>query len=77
MRIENNFHVPVPREQAWDLLTDVSQVATCLPGAKLTEAGEDGSYRGELGVKLGPVSMTFLGEMRFTELNAQACVSAP
>ena len=72
MRIENTFQVPVPREQAWDLLTDVSKVASCLPGAKLTEVGGDGSYRGELGVKLGPVSMTFLGEMRFTELNAEA-----
>lgn len=72
MRIENSFHVPVPREQAWNLLTDVSRVADCLPGAKLTEDAGDGSYRGELGVKLGPVSMTFLGEMRFTLLEPDA-----
>jgi carbon monoxide dehydrogenase subunit G len=72
MRIENSFQVPVPREQAWELLTDVSRVADCLPGAKLTEDAGDGSYRGELGVKLGPVSMKFLGKMRFTELDAEA-----
>ena len=72
MRIENSFQVPVPREQAWVLLTDVSRVADCLPGARLTEVAQDGSYRGELGVKLGPVSMTFLGDMRFTLLDAEA-----
>lgn len=72
MRIENSFHVPVPRDQAWALLTDVGKVAECLPGAKLTEAAGDDTYRGELGVKLGPVSMVFLGEMRFTTLDAGA-----
>ena len=72
MRIENSFQVPVAREQAWILLTDVSRVADCLPGAKLTENAGDGRYRGELGVKLGPVSMTFQGEMRFTVMDADA-----
>ena len=68
MRIENSFQVPVPPAQAWPLLTDVTGVAQCLPGARLTASGDDGSYRGELGVKLGPVQMCFLGEMRFTTL---------
>ncbi len=72
MRIENSFQVPVPPQQAWPLLTDVSRVADCLPGAKLTEALGGDAYRGELGVKLGPVSMSFLGEMRFTVLEPQA-----
>lgn len=72
MRIENSFQVPVSREQAWTLLTDVSAVADCLPGAKLTEAVDERTYRGELGVKLGPVSMTFLGKMCFTDLDPAA-----
>ncbi len=72
MRIENSFKVPVPPAEAWPLLTDVARVADCLPGAKLTQIAGDGSYRGELGVKLGPVGMTFLGQMRFTVLDPQA-----
>lgn len=72
MRIENTFHVPVPHEQAWSLLTDVASVAECLPGATVTEKSADGTYSGELGVKLGPVSMRFLGEMRFITLDAEA-----
>jgi hypothetical protein len=69
MRIENSFHVPIPPAQAWPLLTDVAGVARCLPGAKLTASGDDGSYRGELGMQLGPVQMCFLGQMRFTTLD--------
>ena len=72
MRIENTFQVPLARDEAWALLTDVSRVADCLPGATLTEAVDERTYRGELGVKLGPVSMTFLGEMRFTDMDPEA-----
>lgn len=71
MRIENSFHVAVPRDRAWRMLTDIERVADCLPGARLTEAVDAQTFRGELGVKLGPVSMSFLGEMRFIELDAQ------
>ena len=56
---------------AWSLLTDLSRVADCLPGAKLTEAVDERTYRGEVGVKLGPVGMNFLGEMHFTLLDEQ------
>jgi carbon monoxide dehydrogenase subunit G len=69
MRIENSFQVPVAPSVAWSLLTDLPRVADCLPGAKLTEAVDERTYRGEVGIKLGPVGMNFQGEMRFTELD--------
>ena len=72
MRIENEFEVPVPPAEAWGLLTDVARVAPCMPGAKLTEAVDADTYRGELAVKLGPVGMRFVGEMRFVARDPQA-----
>jgi len=72
VKIENGFEVPVPPDQAWALLTDVARVAPCMPGATLTEAVDADTYRGELAVKLGPVGMTFLGEMRFVERDPEA-----
>lgn len=67
MKIENGFEVPIPPHEAWTLLTDVARVAPCLPGATLSEAVDADTYRGELAVKLGPVGMSFVGEMRFVE----------
>lgn len=44
MELVHEFSVPVPVEQAWQVLTDVARIAPCLPGAELT--GSDGdSYR--------------------------------
>ena len=72
MQIHNSFKVPVAPQQAWPLLTDVSNVATCVPGAQVLEVTSDGVYHGELAVKLGPVAMTFNGQMHFEALDEAA-----
>jgi len=33
MELVHEFTVPVPVEQAWNVLTDVERIAPCLPGA--------------------------------------------
>lgn len=75
MIISNEFEVSAPPEAAWPLLTDVAAVAPCLPGAQVRAMDEENAYQGELRVKLGPVSMTFSGEMRFIEMDAAACTA--
>lgn len=69
MEIKNSFEVPVGVDRAWAVLTDVKQVAECMPGAELTEMLDDGSYRGSVKVKIGPIALSFAGEARFTELD--------
>ena len=56
MKLEHTFQVNAPLETVWKRLIDVEQVAPCLPGAEITEAGEDGSYRGTFSVRLGPTT---------------------
>ena len=58
--------------EAWPLLTDVARVAPCMPGAKLTEAVDANTWSGELAVKLGPVGMRFVGELRFVARDPDA-----
>lgn len=67
MQIENSFQVPVPVEQAWDLFTDVQRIAPCMPGATITEQLDDGRFRGEAQVQLGPVTLRFAGQAEFVE----------
>ncbi|MGZ4610069.1 MAG: carbon monoxide dehydrogenase, partial [Actinomycetes bacterium] len=33
MQLEHEFVVPVPVDQAWDVLLDVERIAPCMPGA--------------------------------------------
>jgi carbon monoxide dehydrogenase subunit G len=41
MELEHSFTVPVPVDQAWDVLLDVERVAPCMPGATLDSVDGD------------------------------------
>lgn len=73
MLIQSTFDVAVPVPQAWALLTDIEGIAPCMPGAQLTEVLDDHGYRGNVTVRLGPVTLTFDGTARFDEMDADSC----
>jgi carbon monoxide dehydrogenase subunit G len=73
MELEHSFTVPIPADQAWDVLLDVERVAPCMPGATLDSVAGD-EIKGRIKVKVGPVSMTYAGTARFTERNRDARV---
>ena len=73
MELEHSFTVPVPVDQAWDVLLDVERVAPCMPGATLDSVDGD-EIKGRIKVKVGPISMTYAGTARFTERNRDAGV---
>jgi len=70
--IQCSFDVYVPVTQAWALLTDIEDIAPCMPGAELVEVLEDSAYRGNVSVRLGPVALTFEGVARFEEMDSNA-----
>jgi uncharacterized protein len=72
MKLEHSFDVAAPLDRVWDALIDVERVAPCLPGAEITEAGEDGTYRGTFSVKLGPTTAAYRGELSMEEVDAGA-----
>ncbi len=66
MKISEVIEVNSPPDKVWDLFQDVSELATCLPGAELTEDKGDGKYAGAVSTKLGPMTATFEGEATVT-----------
>ena len=66
IELDNSFTVPVPPEQAWDVLLDVERIAPCMPGASVTSVEGD-EITGQVKVKLGPLSLTYKGTAKFTE----------
>lgn len=69
MEFDNAFEVPIAPDEAWKLLMDIERIAPCVPGAKLTDKVDDRTYKGTIGVKLGPVALTFAGQAKFEELD--------
>jgi carbon monoxide dehydrogenase subunit G len=69
MEFDNAFEVPLAPSDAWAVLMDIERVAPCMPGAELTEKVDDKTYKGKVGVKLGPVALSFAGTARFEEID--------
>ena len=69
MEFDNSFDVPLPPGEAWPVLMDVRRIAPCMPGADLTEVVDHKTYKGKIGVRLGPVALTFPGTVVFEELD--------
>jgi len=71
MELDNLFTVPVPPDQAWDVLLDVERIAPCMPGASVTSVADD-AVEGQVKVKLGPLSLTYKGTAKFLEKNQES-----
>jgi len=69
MEFDNAFDVPLPPADAWRILMDIERIAPCMPGAELTEKIDDRTYKGKVGVRLGPVALSFAGTARFEEID--------
>src|ERR687892_1080714 len=67
MLIENSFEVPAPIDRVWTYMLDVEKVVPCMPGAELTETIDETHWKGQVTIKLGPVSLSFAGKVEMQE----------
>ena len=70
-KIEERFEVQAPVERVWQYLIDPKRVVHCLPGAELLEQQDENTFLGAIKVKVGPLSMSYKGQGKFTEINEQ------
>ena len=61
VKLEKGFPVDAPGSNSWRILSDIRTVATCMPGAEITEQVDDSHYKGRVKAKIGPATMTFDG----------------
>jgi carbon monoxide dehydrogenase subunit G len=72
MLIKNDFEVAEPVEKVWQFFENIPQVASCLPGAELTEDLGGEKYKGRVAVRMGPVRLQFAGTADITERDEAA-----
>ncbi|GGE69447.1 carbon monoxide dehydrogenase [Nesterenkonia cremea] len=60
-------HIRATPEEIWEVLQDTDRVARCLPGAELIEDFGEDRYLGRIRVALGPVKLSFIGDIHVTE----------
>jgi uncharacterized protein len=72
--IREEITIASPPEAVWPILSDPAVVASCIPGAMLTKAGDDGKYQGTMRVKFGPTVAQFRGEAKLAyDHDARRC----
>jgi uncharacterized protein len=71
MKIQNEFTVSAPIEEAWNVMLDLERIAPCLPGAAIQDS-DDGEYQGTMKVKIGPITANYKGTVKFEETDEAA-----
>jgi uncharacterized protein len=72
MLIKSDFEVAEPVEKVWQFFENIPQVASCLPGAELTDDLGGEKYKGKVAIRMGPVRLQFAGTADITERDEQA-----
>jgi carbon monoxide dehydrogenase subunit G len=75
VKLEQSFEVEAPIDAVWQALIDVERVAPCLPGASVTGRNEDGSYAGNLTIKIGPTTAAYAGRLEMDQIDESAHVA--
>jgi uncharacterized protein len=68
-KIEEEFEVQAPVQEVWEYLINPAKVVVCIPGAELLETQDERTFLGAVKVKLGPMVMSFKGQVKFTEMD--------
>ena len=71
MKIDNEFTVAAPIQQAWDTMLNLERIAPCLPGAAIQEEKGEGEYEGTMKVKIGPITANYKGTVKFEEVDEE------
>lgn len=70
LQVEHAFTVDMPIAGVWDYFADPPQVVPCLPGAELLEILNETTYRGAVGLRVGPIAAQFHGKAEILEIDA-------
>ncbi|SFV27077.1 SRPBCC family protein [Hyphomicrobium facile] len=72
MDITGTYRISARREVVWAALNDPETLARCIPGCKELDAKSPEEMAAKVALKIGPVSATFAGTVRFEDIVAPA-----
>lgn len=63
MKIEQEIDLPAPVDRVWAFFDDVPRVASCMPGATLSEIVDETTFDGNVALKIGPIAVNYQGRL--------------
>jgi len=73
VKVELNkiFPVAASANAAWIFLQDIKSVASCMPGAEITEQSDETHFKGMVKVKVGPAVAAFKGDIEVKGIDSE------
>ncbi|MGE5320316.1 MAG: CoxG family protein [Hyphomicrobiaceae bacterium] len=70
--LDKRYPLHVDIDRAWSLLRDLRTLASCMPGAAITEEIDPQHYKGTVKVKVGPATAMFNGDIEVLGIDEAA-----
>ena len=72
VKLDKRYELGVSSNKAWAILSNLEEIAACMPGASLGERLGDNAYKGSVKVKVGPATAQFGGEVEILAMDEAA-----
>jgi uncharacterized protein len=59
MEIQSSARIDAPLDRVWNVLVDIPRVARCLPGTENVQQVDDKTYKADVSLKVGPLSVNY------------------
>jgi carbon monoxide dehydrogenase subunit G len=69
--LDKQYPVAARVEAAWTVLANMNELATCMPGAQITEEIDATHFKGAVKVKVGPAVAAFAGTIEILTLDRE------
>jgi uncharacterized protein len=70
--VDKRYPLEVNIDRAWAILRNLRSIASCMPGASLTEEIDPKHYKGTVKVKVGPATALFNGDIEVLGIDESA-----
>ena len=67
--LDKTFPIAAGPDACWQILSDIPNMASCMPGAEITEKIDEQNYKGTVKVKVGPATAAFGGDIQVLEID--------
>jgi hypothetical protein len=72
VELEKSFVIKAAIADCWGLLSDIPRVATCMPGASITQVIDASHFVGLVMVSIGPMRLQFAGHLELVMIDTSA-----
>ncbi len=69
--LEKSFEVPQGRDLVWEHLIDPEKVMDCVPGVSIDEKVGENHYKGQVGLKFGPIGAKYNADIIYDEIDVE------